>query len=157
LAQCSSQIPRKKKNLFVSLSSLPAVLSKASFRRELLGLGPRSSRLDVLGGGVIDLVFFESGRLGRLTTGQVDGFVFEAVGKDSSTAAAVVVVDVARVHREAVFVTGDGSDRQLVLPADHSRKGSVEVVEVGLVGAAASAIVRSSSVAHGVYNNTVIL
>ena len=90
--------------------------------------------------------------MGRIATRQVDGFVIHGIGKGAATIAGAavdaVVLNVARVHREAFFVAGNGSDHQLVWPADHSRKGSVEVVEVCLVAAAASAIVRSSSAAH---------
>lgn len=53
-------------SLTVRLSSLPAVLLVTGLGRELLGLGPRPSRLDVLGRAVVHLVLFEVGRVRRL-------------------------------------------------------------------------------------------
>jgi len=132
--------------LFVRLSSLPAVLSETASWRELLGLGPRSSRLDVLGGAVIDLVLFKVGSLARHV--HVVGILrMAAVGKDG-----VVGSSVARVHRKPSFLGGAvGVNQQLDVlgRSDHSRQGSVEIVEVGLGGAVASTIVGSSSAAHG--------
>jgi len=65
----SSKRPEQRKKIIqssclaVSLSSLPGVLVVPSLRWKLLGLGPRSSWLDVLRGGVVHLVFFEIGRV----------------------------------------------------------------------------------------------
>lgn len=115
--------------------------------RKLLGLSPRSSRLDVLGRAIVHLVLFEIGRMGGPESRIVVEVFLLGGGK--------VVRVLGRVHREAafVFVGGIGELHIDVVVGggrDHARQGSVQVVEVGLGAAAAAAVVGSSSAAHGV-------
>ena len=131
--------------LLISSSSLSAILSKASLGGKNLGLGPRSSRLDVFCIGVVDLVLFKFRSVCRSKSRHIQGLavsLFEAAGKDA---------DVRRVHGESSFLGGVDDRLDVLNGTNHSRKSTVEIIEIGLVGAAASAaVVGSSSVAHAV-------
>lgn len=107
--------------------------------RKNLGLGPRSSRLDVFRGGVIDLVLLEIGGVGRPEGRSVDGIVFfQRTGKDASRTGRFLV---RRVHREPAFLGGIDRELDAGPGLDHSREGPVQIVQVGLVAGAASAVV----------------
>lgn len=107
--------------------------------RKLLGLGPRSSRFDVLGGGVINLVLFKGGGVGKVPSGHVFLVVVEQRIGEHATSGIVRVIG--RVHREPTFFGGVYREFHLLLGTDHAGEGSVQIIEVGLAtGAAASSL-----------------
>jgi len=124
------------------LSSLPRVLLVTRLGWKLLGLGPRSSRLDVLGGGVIDLVLFKGGGVGEASSGRVAVLVVvdHRIGKDAPSG---IVRVVGRVHREPTLFGGVDREFHLLLRTDHAGEGSVQIIEVGLAAAAAASSLSS--------------
>jgi len=121
-------------------------------RRELLGLGPRSSRFDVLGSPIVHLMLFKLCGMGGFASGHVVGIIGLKTTDKKSTTVSVI----RGVHREPAFLSvGVDSDFHFLLllrrrRPNHKVQSSIQIVQIGLIGATASSgfVGGSSAAAH---------